>query len=33
MHIEQDIDVVGNKGLPYVENQEKPATWRKIEGW
>jgi hypothetical protein len=29
-HLEQDIDVVG---LCYVENQEKPTTWRKAKGW
>jgi hypothetical protein len=31
-HLEQDIEVVGIKGLSCVE-KPKPTTWRKAKGW
>ena len=31
-HLEEVIDVVGNKELSYAE-KSRPTTWRKVEGW
>jgi hypothetical protein len=31
-HLKQGIEVVGIKGLSYVEKQN-PTTWRKAKGW
>jgi hypothetical protein len=31
-HLEEVIDVVGNKELSYAE-KSRPTTWRKTKGW
>jgi hypothetical protein len=31
-HLEEVIDVVGNKELSYAE-KSRPTTWRKVKGW
>jgi hypothetical protein len=31
-HLEESVDVVGNKESTYAETT-KPTTWRKVKGW